>query len=42
MLTAYVVFPSSEVLLEFLTTFTIPPELVKSRDGLEQCANRYF
>src|SRR6202142_1538929 len=33
MLTAYVVFPSWEVLLESLTTFTIPPELVKSRDG---------
>ena len=33
MLTAYVVFPSWEVLLQSLTTFTIPPELVKSRDG---------
>jgi hypothetical protein len=33
MLTAYVVFPSWEVLLESLTTSTIPQELVKSRDG---------
>jgi hypothetical protein len=33
MLTAYVVFPSWEVLLQSLTTFTIPPELVKSRDS---------
>ncbi len=32
-LTAYVVFPSWKVFLESLTTFTIPPELVKSRDG---------
>jgi hypothetical protein len=33
MLTAYVVFPSWKVLLEALTKFTIPPELVKIRDG---------
>ena len=33
MLTAYVVFPSWEVLLQALTTFTIPPELVKSADS---------
>jgi hypothetical protein len=33
MLTAYVVFPSWPVLLEALTNFTIPPELVKSRGG---------
>jgi hypothetical protein len=33
MLSAYVVFPSWEVLLQSLTTFTIPPELVKSRDS---------
>jgi hypothetical protein len=32
-LTAYVVFPSWRVLLEALTNFTIPPELVKIRDG---------
>src|SRR5580693_9173584 len=32
-LLAYVVFPSWEVLLQSLTTFTIPPELVKSRDS---------
>jgi hypothetical protein len=34
MLIVYVVFPSWEVLPQSLTTFTIPPELVKSRDGL--------
>ena len=33
MLTAYVVFPSWQVLLEALTTFIIPPELLKTRDG---------
>ena len=33
MLTAYVVFPSWRVLLEALTNFTIPPDLVKIRDG---------
>ena len=33
MLSAYVVFPSWEVLLQSLTTLTIPPELVKSRDS---------
>jgi hypothetical protein len=33
MLTAYVVFPSWPVLLEALTNFTIPPDLVKIRDG---------
>jgi len=33
MLTAYVVFPSWQVLLEALTNFAIPPELVKIRDG---------
>jgi hypothetical protein len=32
-LTAYVVFSSWRVLLEALTNFTIPPELVKIRDG---------
>jgi hypothetical protein len=32
-LTAYVVFPSWKDVLEALTTFTIPPELVKSRDS---------
>src|ERR1700722_8454556 len=33
MLSAYVVFPSWEVLLQSLTTFSIPPELAKSRDS---------
>jgi hypothetical protein len=33
MLTAYLVFSSREALLQSLTTFTIPPELVKSRDS---------
>jgi hypothetical protein len=33
MLTAYVVFPSWEVILQSLTTFTIPPELVKTPDS---------
>jgi hypothetical protein len=33
MLTAYVVFPSWKVLRQSLTTFTIPPELAKSRDS---------
>jgi hypothetical protein len=32
-LTAYVVFPSWKVFLESLTTFTIPPELVKRLDS---------
>ena len=32
-LTAYVVFPSWPVLLEALTNFAIPPELLKIRDG---------
>ncbi len=32
-LTTYVVFPSWLVLLESLTTFTIPPELVKRLDS---------
>jgi hypothetical protein len=32
-LTTYVVFPSWLVLLESLTTFTIPPELVKRQDS---------
>jgi hypothetical protein len=31
MLTAYVVFPSWQLFLQSLTTFTIPPELVKGR-----------
>ena len=30
-LTAYVVFPSWPVFLEALATFTIPPELLKTR-----------
>ena len=30
-LTAYVVFPSWQVFLESLTTFTIPPELINVR-----------
>jgi hypothetical protein len=33
MLTAYVVFPSWQVFLESLATFTIPPDLVKNRDS---------
>ncbi len=33
MLTAYIVFPSWQVLLEALTNSIIPPELVKIRDG---------
>jgi hypothetical protein len=33
MLSAYVVLPSWEVLIQSLTTFTIPPELAKSRDS---------
>ena len=33
MLTAYVIFPSWKVFLQSLATFTIPPELVKSRDS---------
>ena len=33
MLTGYVVFPSWEALLQSLTTSTIPPQLVKSRDS---------
>jgi hypothetical protein len=33
MLTAYVVFPSWRVLLQALTNFAIPPELLKIRDG---------
>src|SRR5665213_282887 len=33
MLTGYVVFPSWPVLLEAITNSTIPPELVKIRDG---------
>jgi hypothetical protein len=33
MLTAYLVFPSWDVLLESLTTFTLPPELVKTSDS---------
>ncbi len=33
MRTSYVVFPSWQVLLEALTNFTIPPELVKIREG---------
>jgi hypothetical protein len=33
MLSAYVVFPSWEVLLQSLTTFTIPPELIKGRES---------
>lgn len=32
-LTAYVVFPSWQVFLESLATFTIPPALVKNRDS---------
>jgi hypothetical protein len=32
-LTAYVVFPSWQVFLESLATFTIPPDLVKNRDS---------
>ena len=31
MLSAYVIFPSWKVFLQSLATFTIPPELVKSR-----------
>ena len=33
MLSAYVVFPSWEVFLEFIATFTIPPELIIDRGG---------
>jgi hypothetical protein len=33
MLTAYVVFPSWQVLLEAIATFTIPPELIKNQDN---------
>src|SRR3984957_20178646 len=36
MLTAYVVFPSWLLLLESLTTFTIPPELIKPATALER------
>jgi len=32
-LTAYVVFPSWQVFLESLATFTIPPDLIKNRDS---------
>jgi hypothetical protein len=32
MLSAYVIFPSWKVFLQSLATFTIPPELIKSRD----------
>src|SRR5271168_1695851 len=35
MLTADVVFPTWLAILQSLTTFTIPPELVKSREALE-------
>ena len=42
MLTAYVVFPSWRVLLEALTNFTIPSDLVELRWPVDQVAIRYF
>jgi hypothetical protein len=33
MLSAYVLFPSWNVFLESLATFSIPPDLIKARDS---------
>ena len=33
MLSAYVLFPSWQTLLESLATFSIPPDLIKARDS---------
>jgi len=33
MLSAYVLFPSWQTLLESLATFSVPPDLIKDRDS---------